>query len=218
MLRALFPRILSCIMVVVVPAALFAVDSSAAMLYTHGTTWLNGSNIPRSSAIFSGDLVQTKADSVANINALGSSVKILPDTLVQYEGDALELKHGGVTVSTSKAMGTHAGDVTVSPATSVWTEFQVTERDGKVQIAARKGDLAISDDTGTTTLPQGQQTTRDDSESQKNKKNREVGAVPAARGPILDSPVAIGIGVAAVGGLAAWVLLQGDEPVSPSKP
>ncbi len=52
--------------------------------------------------------------------------------------------------------------------------------DGRVQIAALKGDLTINDDTGTTTLAQGQQTTReesqsqDDSQSQKdnNKKNK----------------------------------------------
>jgi hypothetical protein len=214
-------------MAVIFPAALFAADQPAAMVYTHGTALLNGNSIARSSAIFSGDLVQTNADSAANINASGSIVLILNDSLVQYEGSTVKLEHGGVTISTSKSLATRAGDVTVSPAASVWTEFEVRDVDGRVQIAARKGDLTIGDDTGTTTLPQGQQTTREESQSQddsqsqndnkKKKKRVAEGPAPAAEGGILNSPVAIGIGGGAILGATAWVLLQSEQPASPSK-
>jgi hypothetical protein len=220
MMRALYLKVLSCMMAVIFPAALFAADQPAAMLYSHGTALLNGNSIARSSAIFSGDVVQTNADSVANINATGSAVLVLNDSLVQYQGNAVKLEHGGVTISTSKLLATRAGDVTVSPAASVWTDFEVRDVDGTVQIAARKGDLTISDDTGTTTLAQGQQTTRDDSQSQnedKKKKKRRAGAASAAGGGILSSPVAIGIGAGAIAGATAWVLIRGDEPASPSK-
>ena len=221
MMRVLYLKILSCLMVVIFPAALFAADQPAAMLYSHGTALLNGNSIASSSAIFSGDLVETSADSAANINASGSIVLVLNGSLVKYQGNAVELEHGGVTISTSKSMATRAGDVTVSPAASVWTEFEVRDVDGTVQIAARKGDLTISDDDGTTaTLTQGQETTRDDSQSQnddkkKKKKRRAAGAIPAAKGGILDSPVAIGIGAGAIAGGTAWILIRGDEPVSP---
>jgi len=220
MMRALYVRILSCLMLVVFPGALFAADQPAAMLYSHGTALLNGNSIPRSSAIFSGDLVQTNADSVANINATGSTILVLNDSLVQYEGSTVKLEHGGVTISTSKSLATRAGDVTVSPAASVLTEFEVRDVDGRVQIAARKGDLAITDDSGTTTtLAQGQETTREESESQKDKKRkrREGGTAPAASGGILDSPVAIGIGTGVVAGVAAWAVIRGDDPASPSR-
>lgn len=221
MIRALHLKILSCMMVVVFPAALLAADQPAAMLYSHGTALLNGNSITRSSAIFSGDLVQTRADSVANINATGSAVLVLNDSLVQYQGNAVKLEHGGVTISTSKSLATRAGDVTVSPAGSGWTDFEVRDVDGTVQIAARKGDLTISDDTGTTTLAQGQQTTRDDSQyddkSKKKKKRREAGAAPAAGGGTLDNPWVIGIAGGAIAGATAWVLIQGDEPASPAK-
>ncbi len=205
-------------MIVIVPASLWAADSSAAMLYAHGSAWLNGSSVQRSSAVFSGDLVQTQANSAANIHAAGSSVLILSDSLVQFEGNAVKLEHGGVTVATSKAMAAHAGDLTVSPSASVWTEFEVADVDGTVRIAARKGDLTISDGTGTTTLAQGQETTRDESEAQKKKKKRAGGAVPGAQGGVLSSPVAVGIGAGVVGGLVIWALAQGDEPVSPTVP
>jgi hypothetical protein len=229
MMRALNLKILSCVMVMIFPAALFAADQPAAMLYSHGTALLNGNSIARSAAIFSGDLVQTQADSVANINAPGSSVLVLNESLVQYEGSALKLEHGGVTISTSKLLATRAGDVTVAPSASVWTEFEIRDVDGRVQIAARKGDLTISDDTGTTILAQGQQTTREVPDSQvdnhdspdnkkKKKKKAAAGAIPPAAGGILNSPVAVGIGAGVIVGVTAWVLIQSDEPASPSKP
>lgn len=227
MMRALYVKILSCLMVMIFPATLFAVDQPAAMLYSHGTALLNGNSIARSSAIFSGDLVQTNPDSVANINATGSSVLVLNDSLIQYEGSTVKLEHGGVTVSTSKSLATRAGDVTVSPTTSVWTEFEVRDVDGRVQIAARKGDLTISDDSGTTTLAQGQQTTRDESQSQtdnqtdnkKRKKKKMVGgAVPGAAEGIFNSPTAIGIAGGLIIGGTAWALSKTDDPVSPIKP
>jgi hypothetical protein len=224
MIRPLYLKILSCVMVMIFPGALFAAEQPAAMLYSHGTALLNGNSIARSSAIFTGDLVQTNADSVANIDAVGSSVLVLNNSLVQYEDDGLKLEHGGLTVSTSKLLGAHAGDVTVSPTASVWTEFEVRDVDGRVKIAARKGDLTISDDSGTTTLAQGQETTRDESQSQTddNKKKKKKGAgeghVPGAAGGVLNSPWVIGVGAGIIVGGAAWVFSHGDEPVSPAKP
>ena len=220
MIRALCSKMVSGLLLAVFPVSLFAAEQPSAMLYSHGPALLNGSTIPRSSAIFSGDLVQTNKDSVANINATGSTVLILNDSLVQYEGNSVNLEHGGVTVSTSRSLATHAGSVTVSPAASAWTEFEVRDVDGRVRIIARKGDLTISDDTGTSTLAQGQETTRDEeSQNDRNKKRRQAGGgtAPAAAGGILDSPVAIGIGTGAILGVAAWALIQGDEPASPKK-
>lgn len=205
-------------MVAIVPGTLFAADSGAAMLYSTGSSWINGSSFPKSSAIFSGDMVQTAAGSLAKINASGSSLLVLSDSLVQFEGSAVKLEHGTVSVSTAKGMATRAGEVTVTPTASVWTQFDVTNVDGHVQITAQKGDLTVSDGGQTTTLAQGQQTTRNESESQENKKKkkrRAAGAIPGASGGALDSPVAIGVGLGAVGGLATWVLLQGGAPVSP---
>src|SRR6202165_545790 len=219
MTRSFYLKILRCLMVTVLPIALFAADQPAAMLYSHGTALLNGNTIARSSAIFSGDLVQTNSDSVANINATGSSVLVLNESLVQYEGSTLKLEHGGVSISTSKLLATRAGGVTVSPASAAWTEFEVRDVDGKVQIAARKGDVTISDARGTTTLAQGEQTTRDDSQSEENKKKnrRSAAAAIPAWGAALDSPWAIGIGSGIILGGTIWVLTKDDEPASPSR-
>jgi hypothetical protein len=225
-------RMVSCVLLLGFPASsLFAADSNAAMLYTHGATWLNGSHVPASSAIFTGDLLQTRSDSGANINAPGSSITVLGDSLVQFQGSSLKVEHGSVEVATSKGVATTAGNVRVAPASNAWTEFNVTDVDGTVKIAANRGDLLVTDDNGTVTLPQGQQTTRDEQTAQpdqstdtsninkdKKKKKRAAGAAPGATGGVLSSPVAIGVGAAAIGGVAIWVLTMNDDPVSPSTP
>ncbi len=220
MTRVPYLKILSSLLVLILPVALFAADRPAAMLYSHGTALLNGRSIARSSAIFFGDLVQTNADSAANINASGSIVLVLNDSLVQYQDQAVKLQHGGITISTSKLLATRAGDITVSPAASVWTEFEVRDVDGTVHIAARKGNLTISDETGTTTLAQGEQTTREESEPQTDKKKRKKGAAAApaaAAGGVFNSPIAVGIGGAAILGVTTWVLIESDDLASPSK-
>src|SRR6202171_1238803 len=188
-----FRRLVCCVLVISFTALMDAADSSAAMLYTNGTAWVDGAHVPRaSSSIFSGDLLQTRADSVANINSPGSTITVFSDSLVQFEGSSLRIDHGRVTVATSKGVGTTVGDVRVIPLSSSWTEFNVIDVDGTVRIAARKGDLSVSDGTGTVTLAQGQETTREESSSQsesdkskKKNKKRAAGAAPAASGGAL---------------------------------
>ncbi len=226
--RSALSRMVTCVLLFLFPSSIFAADSNAAMLYTNGAAWVNGAHVPRaSSAIFSGDLLQTRSDSVANINQSGSSITVLSDTMVEYQGNSVQIDHGGVTVSTSKQIAAVAGDVKVKPAAASWTEFNVVDTDGTVHIAARKGDLTITDGKETFTLAQGQETARDenaqdsdnqDKDSRKHKKRRAGGAAPGASGGILNSPYAIGIGAAAVGGITTWVLIKNDEPASPSKP
>lgn len=223
--KSAFRGMVSCVLMILFPGSLFAADSNAAMLYTNGAAWVNGAHVPRpSSAIFSGDLLQTRSDSVANINESGSSITILSDSLVQFEGASVDIQHGSVTVSTSKGIAATAGDVKVAPASNTWTEFNVTDVDGTVRIAARKGDLTISDGKDVVTLAQGQETTRDESsgtndrEGKKKNKRRLAGAAPAAGGGIMNSPYAIGIGAAAIAGVTTWVLVKSDDPASPTKP
>jgi hypothetical protein len=221
---AAFRKMVSCVLLLAFPLSLFGADSTAAMLYADGAAWLNGVHVPKSSAIFAGDLVQTRSDSAANIHAPGSSITILGDSLVQFEGSSLKLEHGGMSVSTSKSVAAVAGDVKIEPSSSSWTEFNVTDTNGTVRIAARKGDLNITDDNGTVLLAQGQETTRDETSDQSDNSNKKKkdkhasGAAPAAGGGALNSNIAVGVGLGAIAGVTTWVLLQSSNPVSPSSP
>src|SRR5712671_4414588 len=221
MSQSMLKSALSLVLAMWVPARLLAADSASAMLYSNGTAWVNGSTVPKSAAVFDGDLVQTRPDSSANLNASGSSVMVLADSLVKFQGSAVEVEHGAIRVSTSQGLATRAGEVTVKPAGTAWTEFQVTDVDGQVQIVATKGDLTVQDQQGTSTVQEGQQTTRDDTsnpEKKKKKRRRGAGAATAAGGGILSSSAAIYTGIAIVGGVTTWVLLQDDDPLSPACP
>jgi len=222
MSESAFRSAVCCLLAIVFPAqVMLAGETASAMLYTNGAAWLNGSEVPKSAAVFAGDMLQTRPDSTASIQSNGSSVMVLADSLVKFEGPAVEIEHGAVRVTTSRGLAARAGDVTVKPATNSWTEFQVTDVDGRVQIAASKGDLTVQDDKGTTTVTQGQETTRDDTadtEKKKKKRRRGTGAAPAAGGGVLSSAPAIYTGLGVVGGVGVWVLLQDEHPVSPACP
>lgn len=190
-------------------------ENEVAVVQASRTAWLNGSVIPQLSAVFPGDIVQTKAD-LADIDAFGSKVRIWRDSLLTYRANAVELERGAVSVITSKAMGTQIEGLTVRPAALAWTEFQVSNSDGAVHIVATKGDLLVADDTGTTTLNAGQETTRE--VPKKKSKKRSAGAIPAAQGSVMDSRAAIiGAGIV-VGGVTTWVLCRSDDPISPDTP
>ena len=223
MSQSAFRSVLCCLLAIVFPAqVMLAGETASAMLYTNGPAWLNGSEVPKSAAVFLGDMLQTRADSTASIQSNGSSVMVLADSLVKFEGPAVELEHGAVRVTTSRGLAARAGDVTVKPAGNSWTEFQVTDVDGRVQIAANKGDVTVQDDKGTTTVTQGQQTTRDDTaDTEKKKKKRRrrgAGAATAAGGGIMSSAPVVYGGLAAAGGAAIWIWTRQEPPVSPACP
>ena len=218
MSQSAFRSAVCCLLAILFPAqVMLAGETASAMLYTNGAAWLNGSEVPKSAAVFSGDMLQTRPDSTASIQSNGSSVMVLADSLVKFQGLAVELEHGSVRVTTSRGLAARAGDVTVKPASNMWTEFQVTDVDGRVQIAANKGDLTVQDDKGTTTVTQGQQTTRDDTTDteKKKKRRRGAGAATAAGGGIMSSTPVVYGGLGVVAGVGLWVWLQQEPPVSP---
>jgi len=222
MARSALTYVMCCLLAVAFPLQGFGGETASAMLYTIGSAWVNGAEVPKTVAMFAGDLLQTRADSTASIQSNGSNVTVMADSLVKFEGPAVEIEHGGVRVTTSRGMAARAGDVTVKPAANSWTEFQVVDVDGRVQIAANKGDVTVQDDQGTTTVAQGQQTTRDDtSEAEKKKKKRRRGGyVPtAAQGGIMSSTpaVAVGLGLIGTAGLIIW-LDDTETPVSAACP
>ena len=167
-------RFLCLAIIVSLPASLMAADSGVAVARPYGTAWLNGAAIGQSSTIFPGDLVQTDANSALNIRSAGSSVTVVSGSLVKFEGGAVSLQRGRVKLATSKGMSANAGSVTVAPASNAWTEFEMTDVAGKVQIVALKGDLQISNGSQTMTLAQGQQATQKDSTEAQSKQGKSA--------------------------------------------
>jgi hypothetical protein len=148
--------------------------ASGAVLRASGNVQVNGVGSRGITTLFPGDSIQTTEDSAANIIAGGSSVLVMPNSLVKFVGHGVELTEGGVSVATSEEMEVKAAGLTITPASQKQSKFEVAENDDSVAVAAHQGNLTVSDEQQTSTVPEGQETTR--------KKKKKGGAAPAAGG------------------------------------
>src|ERR1700716_143827 len=113
MSQSAFRSAVCCLLVILFPAQMMlAGETASAMLYTNGAAWLNGGDVPKSAALFAGDMLQTGPDSTASIQSNGSSVMVLADSLVKFQGLAVELEHGSVRVTTSRGLAGGGGEGT----------------------------------------------------------------------------------------------------------
>jgi hypothetical protein len=203
------------ILITITPASVVAadVDSGAAMLYGKGPVWLNGKPLPRSSAVFPGDLIQTQPESLATLDASGSGVIVFQDSMVRFQGNTVSLEHGNVSVATSKGMVALAKNITVTPASQAWTEFEVADSNGTVQVVATKGSVNVNCGKTTANLSEGQQTTPDDSGNCNNKKKRKAAAAPVSgTGSFLTDPYVLGGAVIAGGLIVCLLLCETSKP------
>ena len=207
-------------LIAMTPAAMFAADgeAGAAMLYGKGTVWLNGKPLPRSSAVFPGDLIQTQQESVATLDAPGSGIVVLPDSLVKLQENAISLERGSVSVATSKGMFALAQKVTVTPASNSWTEFEVRDTNGTVEVAASQGRVNVNCGKGTANLSAGEAVTTDES-GNCNKKKRKDGTPWPGKGSILTDPFVVAGELITAGGVVCLLLCNpSKEFLSPWKP
>ena len=205
-------NVLCWILIALIPASLLAADSGAAMLYGRGPVSLNGSPLPQSSAVFPGDVIQTQPESLATLDASGSGVVVLPDSLVKFDGKAVTLEHGSVNVATSVSMIAVAGAVTVTPAANTWTQFEVEDNNGTVQVFASKGSVNVNCGKDTANLSEGEQASPDDS-GNCHKKKRKGGGAPFPRGgSILTNPYVLGGAAVTSGVIVCLLLCNSSQP------
>jgi hypothetical protein len=210
-------------MIVIFPSSLVAQDATRGMLHSDGGTWLNGSQAPATAAVFPDSLVQTQAGHTSRIDMAGSTILILPETEMQFQGDSLVLVHGGLQLATTTKMRALVGCISITPTSSERTEFDVTDVNGKVQILVSKNEVKVhshgtdfsrSKQAADTVVHEGGQVTRDERCGEPSRPEQSTGAA----GPFLNSWWAIGAGIAVVGVLTCLGLCHGDDPISPYKP
>ena len=196
-------------------ASVYGEESDVAIVQANGSAWLNGTLIPGMSAIFPGDLVETKTEA-AGIEPAGSLVIVVKESVVRYEGaGAVEVKRGGVSVNTSRKLFAHLGNVKIQPSSVGWVKFEVAAMGDTARIVAIQGDVSVSDEQSTAVLQAGHEVTVP---LQKKRRKYAAGAVPPAQCSILYSTPAMIVGGSVIGGITAWVLLQREDPISPDKP
>jgi hypothetical protein len=212
-------KIVSVFLILLTPCVLFAQETGAAVIYGTGSVFLNGAQLANSSAVTVGDVIQTRDNGVANINAPGATVVVESNTIVRFQSGGFALDRGSISVATGKGVGVFARDLRITPVSNDWTEFYVTRASGSIQILARKNDVNVNCGTNSSArVRQGQQISRDDSGDCGVVAKQGTGAPSAAKGPILDTRWVEYGGIGAGGALLGWVLLHGDNPVSPSGP
>lgn len=206
-------------MIIITPISLVAQDGAAAAIVdSKGTVLLNGSPIPEASAIQDGDAIQTTENSVATITAKGSNIIIQPMSSVKLVSNSIFLDHGSISVGSSSGMITSAATATVTPTAATWTEYEVTNVNGAIEVLARKGELNVNCGKEGTALAEGSRVSSDASgKCIKDRKN--ANAYPPASGDILQSPYWKYIAAGAGGGVLIWLLWpKPKQPASASQP
>ena len=212
-------------MVAIVPVTLLG-QTPSAVLHTQGGVWVNGFEARDSSAIFSGDLLETKPGFSATLNLDGSSVLIQAESVAKFQGDLLVLDHGSVAVGTSKKFKVRVNCLTVVPVVDEWTQYEVTDVNRTVEVAAHKLDVNVEREMSKQKPAEQGQPPQEGSVHEGEQKNYDESAVCGA--PLAPKESGAGLNpkwIAAGGAAAAGIIIcailclgGGKHPVSPDAP
>ncbi len=199
------------VLVIVLSSASVFAQADKVMLYPGPDVRLNGGSLKASSAVMSGDKVETGTNG-AQLTGHDLMLQVDPGTSLLY-GDVLLLSCGGLLVS-SAWHPVQASDTLVSPLGGM-AKFTLVNRGGKLTISVQSGTVTVSNEQ-TTTLSAGQSIER---------KSAECPVAGAATKTTKPSSAALGgngkwIALAAAGGTATAVGVYFAErkPASPSAP
>jgi hypothetical protein len=199
-------------------------ETPVAILHTQGGVSVNGYEATDSSALFAGDLMETKPGFSATLNLEGTTIQLQEETVAKLQDDVLLLDHGTVSVGTSKSFKVRVNCITVIPVLNEWTQYDVTDLNGTVQVNARKGDVKVEMGLSREKVPPPPQTSNNatvrEGEQAKYRESEACGAAarPGAGSSLNPKWIA---GGAAGAGILIWVLIHGGggkTPVSASQP
>jgi len=201
-------------------------QTGAAVLRTQGGVWVNGYEAQDYSAVFPGDLLETKVGSQATLNMEGSTVLIQPEAVAKLQNNLLELDHGSVSVGTSKSFKVRVNCITVVPVLNEWTQYDVTNLNRTIQVAARKNDVNVERELDHRTPSPQTEASRGSTVHEAEQKGFDESEIcgpparPAGAGTTVN-PKWIAVGAAGVGVLVCILLCRGTPskpPISPSTP
>jgi hypothetical protein len=219
-------RFLICwVLMVIVPDTLLG-QAPVAVLHTQGGVWVNGYEAHDASSVFDGDLIETKPTFSASLNLQGSELILQPESVAKFQQDLLALDHGSVSVGTSTQYKVKVKCITVVPVNPEWTQYDVTDTNGKVQVLAHKNDVRVEfalDKKKPSPQPEASSNSIVHQGEQANYLETDVcGAPPGPANPTspLNSKWVIGGGAGGVGLILCLVVFckGSSPPVSPATP
>jgi len=213
------------LMLLLVPGCLLGQDiptdpRTGAVLRTLGGVWVNGYEAKDSSAVFPGDLIETKAGFSANLTVEGSTVQLGPESVGKFGDNFIQLDHGSVSVGTSRKFQVRVNCMRVVPVLSDWTQYEVADVSRTLQVSARKDDVNVEREGGHARASQEKEALQHvsvhEGEQRGFSENEICGAplAPTQAGAINAKWIEIGAG--AGGGLILCAMLCRGGPSKPS--
>lgn len=153
-----FSKLTACALLLLCPMALLAVPAQATV-QAQGPVRVNGSAVPSSTTIFTGDKIETLSGGTASISAPGTMIQLAPDSSAIYSDKTLDLGCGSALVTTTQGEVVRVSGITITPAGQGTTKFRVDQFSGTLKISVEQGS-AVVDDGAKHALSAGQSLTR----------------------------------------------------------
>jgi hypothetical protein len=137
----------SWVMIILFPLSLLAADTGSAIVHSNGGVRVNGAEVPDSTTVFAGDLLETEPGFLANLETEGSSVLILGESVVKFQGNCFASGARNC-LGGNFDMSVQVNCIKVEPLAKDQTQndrtqYDVTDLSGTVQVATRKNDVTI---------------------------------------------------------------------------
>lgn len=141
-------------MLLLFPASVLLAETQAAMVMVSGMAALNGTAMAGTTTVFSGDLLETGANSQLTINTKGSTILIGANSRVHYFGDSIDLDSGSTQVNTSQKLQVQTETIKIEP-NSTSAKFRVDRAPRTVVIAALEKEVRVDNNGESTVVPPG---------------------------------------------------------------
>lgn len=208
-MQGLYRSLVTCLLIMALFSTTVSAQANKAILYPGQGVKLNGNGLQTSSAVLSGDTIQTGGGG-AQLTGHGLIIQLEPNSALQY-GDMMILSCGGVVVS-SDGNSVQASDTRVVPLNGA-AKFQMVDRGGKLTISVHSGTVRVVNDQVSTLLAgQSVEIASPDGCPVATATNTPAAAASHARGKWIT------LGAAGGGAVAAGIFVSERKPSSPSAP
>lgn len=141
-------------MLLLFPASTLLAETQAAMVMVSGVAALNGTAMAGTTTVFSGDLLETGANSQLTISTKGSTILIGANSRLHYFGNSIDLDSGSTQVNTSQKLQVQTETIKIEP-NGASAKFRVDRASRTVVIAALEKEVLIDNNGDSRVVPQG---------------------------------------------------------------
>lgn len=204
----------------VLPVQLMAADA-VGVLTNSGTVLVDSRQTGFGTAVFAGEVVQTKANSKAVVNGKGRTLSLGENSTMRMGVTDFELQSGAVVVAATSVFAANVGVARVTTDSAIPTKFLAMRTGDTVKLVTLEGVVYVNDGQQTTPVP----ATRGVNIGLGKKKEKKANTddYPGAKKTTWLTNDDIGILILLAAGIAAGVALgivnaHNSQPATPAGP